>query len=56
MSDSPRLRPKPEMSQYPRSIPAGMKNDVNSMRSVERNKRFRMKWTIVKIVKIVMTD
>ena len=43
VSVSPRWRPKPQTSirdQYPRDIvkPAGLKNDVNSMRFIERNK------------------
>ena len=38
VSVSPRRRLKPEMTWYPRSIiPAGLKNEVNSVRSVERN-------------------
>ena len=36
-SVSSRWRPKPEMTRHPRSMPAGLKNDVNSMRSVELN-------------------
>ena len=35
MSDSPRGQQKPEMSWHPQSIPARLKNDVNSVRSVE---------------------
>ena len=34
---SSKWRPKPEMTRHPRSMPAGLKNDVNSMRSVELN-------------------
>ena len=34
---SSRWRPKQEMTRHPRSVPAGLKNDVNSMRSVELN-------------------
>ena len=38
MSVCPRGRPKPEMTWHPRDIVefAGIKSDVNSMRSVER--------------------
>ena len=35
---SQRWWPKPEMTSHPRSIPTGLENDVNSMRSIERNK------------------
>ena len=44
MSVNPRWLPKTEMTWHPRSIPtghlkpAGLKKDVNSMRSVEHNK------------------
>ena len=37
VSVSPRWRLKPQMTWHPRSVPAGLKNDVKSIRSIECN-------------------